>query len=164
MVFLILFWFCSAVILLWGLLSLFSPGTWFQVAAWQMKAEKWSTAKSEQGKWFLSQRIAGLLAIIAGGLMLRQLLHRVSWVTMPRQALHPLVSSPNWSSLLFGLAMISYGMYLQFRPQTILSFRAANVPDREPRQLSATEISQVVHGGRILGAILIVGGAYVLFL
>jgi hypothetical protein len=157
---------CALVTLFWGLLSMFSPRTLERFTEWYTRADKWSTRKPRaRAQGSLSQRVAGFFVTLMGtwmtlALVSRLLRFHVS-TTAPTRAMPSESADHHWSALVGGLVIIGFGVYMTLSPQISLRLMRSNFPNRE---LSKDAVNRALSGGRILGALTALFGAFLLLL
>jgi ABC-type multidrug transport system fused ATPase/permease subunit len=156
----------SLACLLWGLLSMFSPQTLQRFMEWYTRGSTWSTAKGPPPvKGTVSQRIAGFFAILMGAWMAFRLMagllrFRVS-AAAPAHRLPAPGTDRHWSALVGAILCVGLGTFAMLRPQIALRMTKANFPNRE---LSDEAVRRALQGGRVLGVLTILFGAFLLFL
>jgi hypothetical protein len=156
----------ALAILCWGLLSMFFPRSLRRIMEWYTWAERWSTRKpATQVQASLSQAVAGFFAVLIGGWMafrlVAGLLRSHVGTAAPAQAVPRVTAGHHWSALVGGIAIIAFGVYGTLKPQISLRLTEANFPNRE---LSKDAVRRALQGGRVLGVLTILFGAFLLFL
>ncbi len=157
---------CSLACLLWGLLTMFSPQSLQRFMEWYTRAGTWSTAKGPPPtKGRVSDRIAGFFATLMGGWMAFRsvvgLLRFRASVAAPAHLPAPLGTDRHWSTLIGAIVCVGLGIFGMLRPQIALRMTKANFPNRE---LSEEAVKRAMQGGRVLGVLTILFGAFLLCL
>lgn len=157
---------CSLAGLLWGFLSMFSPNTLQRFVAWYTGADTWSTAKESPGlKGRISQGVAGFFAALMAGWMafrsMAGLLRLRVSVAASAQPPAPPRTGRHWSTLIVAIVCVGFGIFGMLWPQISLRMTKANFPNRE---LSEGAVRRALQGGRVLGVLTILFGAFLLFL
>ena len=156
----------ALAIFCWGLLSMFFPRTLRRIMEWYTGAERWSTQKpATQVQPSLSQAVAGFFAVLIGGWMAFRLVARLLRfhvnTAAPVRTIPRVTAGRHWSALIGGIAIIAFGVYGTLRPQISLRLTEANFPNRE---LSKDAVRRALQGGRVLGILTILFGAFLLLL
>lgn len=157
---------CSLLGLLWGILTMFSPRTLQRFMEWYTRADTWSTAKGPSpAKGRVSDRFAGFLAVLMAGWMAfhsaARLLRYDASVGGPVQAPAPPPVGRHWPTLVGAIIWIGLGILGCLRPMIAPNMTKANFPNRE---LSDEAVRRALQGGRALGVLSIIVGAFLLVL
>jgi len=150
----------------WGFLSIFFPRRLDRIVEWYTGASRWSTPKAgAQAQGSLSQKVAGVFAVLIGGWMTVRLLSRLvrfrAHATSPVEVVPSGGTKNHWSALAGGIVIIGFGVYMTLRPQLSLRLTQANFPNRE---LSKGAVERALGGARVLGVLTTLFGAVLVFL